>query len=71
MPSASGESLDPQPRSTHGTASDVLKAGTIISEVHRDVVDTKAMIHDVLKSQQDVSSQDRLVSDACALFAIG
>ena len=55
----------------HGTASEVLKVGTSISEAHRDVVDTKSMVHDVLKNQQGADSQDRFVSDACALFAIG
>ena len=71
--SAPGESPPPQPRNTHVTASDVrrdvLKAGAIISEVQRDVANTQAMVRDMLKSQQEVDSQDWSVSDTCALSA--
>jgi len=59
----------------YGTASDVrhdvVKVGAIISEVHQDVVNTQAMVRDMLKNQQEAGSQDRSVSDTCALFTIG
>ena len=45
-----------------------MKAGAIISEVHRDVMDTKAMIRDVLKNQQEAGGQDRSVSDTCIVY---
>ena len=73
--SAPGESLPPLPINTHAAASDVrhdvVKAGTIISEIHRDVVKTQAIVRDVLKGQQEAGSQDLLVSDICALIATG
>ena len=44
-----------------------MKAGAIISEVQRDVSDTRAMVRDMLKGQQEAGGQDRSVSDTCAL----
>ena len=55
----------------HRTSSDILRASAIISEVHRDVVDIKATVRDVLKNQQEAGSQDRSVSVTCVLFATG
>lgn len=64
--SVPGEAPPPLPRNSHGTVSDIrhdiVKAGSIISEVHRDVVDTQAMVHNILKSQEGVGGRDRLVS---------
>jgi predicted transcriptional regulator len=48
---------------------DIVKAGAIISEVHRDVVNTQAMVRTMLKSQQEAGGQDQSVSDTCVLFA--
>ena len=46
------------------------RSDTIISEVHRNVINTQTMVRDVLRSQQEAGGQDWLVSDTCALFDI-
>jgi hypothetical protein len=63
--SAPGESSRLLPRSAHGTVSDIgrdiMKAGTMISEVHRDFVNTHAMVRNMLKDQGGAGGRDRLV----------
>ena len=53
--SAPGES-PPLPRSAHETVSgirhDIVKAGVVISEVHRDVSNTQTVVRNMLKSQE-------------------
>jgi hypothetical protein len=48
-----------------------MRTGAIISEVHRDVANIWAMVHNLLKSQQEDGGQDRSVSDTRALLATG
>ena len=48
---------------------DIMKAGAIISEVHRDVMNTQSMVRDMLTTQEGAGGQDRLVSVTCTLFA--
>jgi len=66
--SAPGESLPPL-LNPHRTSSDVrhdVKTRAIVSEVHRGVADTHAIVSDIrremLKSQGEVGSQHRSVS---------
>ena len=60
--SALAESQSLLPRNTHGTISytrqDIAKAGAIIS----DVVNTQAMVNGIMRGQEGVGGQDRLVS---------
>lgn len=37
----------------------------MISEVHRDFVNTHAMVHNMLKDQKGVGGQDQLVRVTC------
>ena len=46
---------------------DIMREGTIISEVHCSVANTHAMICDVLESGEGASSEDPLVSITRAL----
>jgi len=66
--SAPGESLSPQ-RNTAGTASGVRR--DVVSEVHRDLVNTKTMVsdlhHNMLKSQEGASGKSQPVSFAGTL----
>ena len=50
---------------------DAAKADVIISEVQRDVENTKTMVLDMRKSRQEAGGQDQSVSDTCALLATG
>ena len=45
-----------------------MKAGAIIPEVQRDVVDTRAMARDMMKSQQEAGGPDRSVSGTCTVL---
>ena len=67
--SAPGESPPPLPRDAHGTVSDIrrdiMKAGAMISEVHRDFINTHTMVHSMLKDQEWAGGQDRLVRVTC------
>ena len=40
---------------------------TAISDIHRDVVDTQAMVRNILKSREGTGGQDRSVSVTCVL----
>ena len=65
--SAPGDSLLPLRGNTHGTTPDVRRD---VSEVHRDVTNTKALvsdIHNMLRSQEGIGGQLRLVSLARSL----
>jgi len=73
--SAPGESPPPLSRNNHGTVADIrhdiVRAGTTISEVHRDVMSTRAMVLKILKGQEGVDVQDRFVSFTHVLPATG
>ena len=69
--SAPGELPPPLPRSTPGTVSDVrneiTKTRTVVSEVQRDVADIR---RNLLRSQEGVDDQRRLVSDTPTTSAV-
>jgi len=57
------------PRNAHETVSDIrrdiMKAGAMISEVHRDFVNTHAVVRNMLKDQEGTGGQDRFVRVSC------
>ena len=70
MSSAPGEPLPPVPGNTHGTTSNIRR--DVVSEVHRDLVNTQIMVSDLhrnmLKSQEGTIGQPQLVSITRTLF---
>jgi len=64
--SAPGQLLPPPPRNTHETTFNIRR--DVVSEVHRDLVNTQAMVSDLhrnmLKSQEGASGQPQSVSVA-------
>lgn len=73
--SAPGESPPPLPTNAHGTVSDIrrdiMKAGAMISEVHREFVNTHVMVRNMLNDQEGAGGQGRLVRVTCVPSVTG
>jgi len=48
-----------------------MKTGAMISEVHRDFVNTHAMVRNMLNDQEGAGGQDRLVRVTCVPSVTG